>query len=62
MTDISPSSQRHNSYTTFPRSVRPSSIEKVQNSSVHPFFWTNRQNFWTPEQFSSAAKESTLVY
>src|ERR1035437_7746375 len=58
----SPSFQRHNSYTPFPRAARPSSIKKVQNSSVQPSFWTNRQNSWTPEQFSSAAKESTVVY
>ena len=31
--------------------------QKVQNSSVQPSFWTNRQKFWTPEQFSSTAKE-----
>jgi len=30
--------------------------QKVQNSSVQPFFWTNRQKSWTPEQFSSIAK------
>jgi len=35
---------------------------KVQNSSVQPSFWTNRQKSWTPEQFSSAAEESTLLY
>jgi NAD(P)-dependent dehydrogenase (short-subunit alcohol dehydrogenase family) len=29
----------------------------VQNSSVQPCFWTNRQKIRTPEQFSSIAKE-----
>src|ERR1035438_1365522 len=46
----------------FLEAARPSSMKKVQNSSFQPSFWTNRQKFWTPEQFSSAAKGSTLVY
>src|SRR6202163_1825414 len=29
----------------------------VIGSNLASFFWTNRQNFWTPEQFSSTAKE-----
>src|SRR5450432_3110889 len=32
-------------------------MKKVQHSSVHPSFWTNRQKIRTPKQFSSTAKE-----
>ena len=31
-------------------------------SSLASLFWTNRQKIRTPEQFSSTAKESTLLY
>jgi hypothetical protein len=34
----------------------------VIESNLTSLFWTNRQNIRTPEQFSSTAKESTLVY
>src|SRR6202142_4197775 len=34
----------------------------VIGSNLAPPFWTNGQTFWTPEQFSSTAKESTLQY
>src|ERR1700733_8749546 len=56
MTDIllPPTSQLLHSFS----SSRASQLnQKVQHSSVQPYFWTNRQKIWTPEQFSSTAKE-----
>src|ERR1019366_2777410 len=53
----SPSFQRHNSYTPFPRAARPSSIKRCNTARFSPIFWTNRQKIGTPEQFSSTAKE-----
>src|ERR1035441_4367560 len=34
----------------------------VIGSNLASIFWTNRQKIRTPEQFSSTAKESTLLY
>ena len=42
-----------------PRVPAPSKGAKQLGSAL---FWTNRQKIRTPEQFSSTAKESTLVY
>ena len=55
LTDILlPASQLVHSFS----SSRASQLnQKVQNSSVQPSFWTNRQKIRTPEQFSSTAKE-----
>ena len=57
----SPSFQRHNSYTPFPRATRPSSIKRCNTARFSPLFGRIDKNFGLLSSSRPLPKNSTLL-
>src|ERR1700687_2193180 len=58
----SPSFQRHNSYISFPRAARPSSIKRCNTARVGPLFGRIDKRLGPPSSYRPPPKNSTLLY